>query len=665
MRFSAIRVALATTLIAIGITPAEVFAQASDAAVSKLADRERRVKNVVAKVGPAVVAVTDKDGWGSGAIVSADGLVLTAGHVTMHAPGGRMAVHLADGRVVMARALGRNLKTDAALLKIESNTDNGQPWPHVELGNTAGLKRGDWTVTLGHPGGLIDAAITARPAPVRLGRVLSIGARTVVTDGTIIVGDSGGPLFDLNGRLIGVHSMIGSDITNNRHVMIDVIRRDWARLEDGESWGELGDFDTGLVGSLMFGTELTWDEYDARVRRVEPGSPASRAGIRRGDELVSVDGQAIADPLELSLILGERSPGDTISTKVKRQNEVLKLEVTLGSYPETTEEPRVPIRRKPGRFEKAGEFALAEFRPVVARNRGVTVEFVDAREPGKQMALGTVITADGFIATKYSEVDHARDLVCRLDNGQELTAEIMAFEREFDLAIVKVNATRLKPVEWQDVPAEVGQLVVSPSPSGGPVASGVVSVRTRKLDDKGFLGVSRRARRRSRQRGAPIDEIVADGAAERAGLRAGDLIVEINGRIVTNFDDLTRRIRGFKAGERIRVKFERRTGERTSEIREVTVTLSGRFVTGDWRRQFEGKNLLGPPLSQHSSGFPLALQHDTVLNPADCGGPLLNIEGKAVGINIARAGRVMSYAIPASEAQKLVKELIERANTGE
>jgi S1-C subfamily serine protease len=198
------------------------------------------------------------------------------------------------------------------------------------------------------------------------------------------------------------------------------------------------------------------------------------------------------------------------------------------------------------------------------------------------------------------------------------------------------------------------------------VASGVISVKTRRLADQGFLGVQSNVQRIGRRRGARVDQLVPDGAAERAGLRRGDLIIQINRRVISDFDDLKRRIETYKALDKIVVKVERPTGDRSAEIIDVEVILSARFVAEQWRRNFdEEKNLLGPPLSAHATGFPLALQHDTVLRANQCGGPLLNIEGQAVGINISRAGRVMSYAIPASEAQKLVRTLIANAEAAE
>ncbi|MFK7821278.1 MAG: trypsin-like peptidase domain-containing protein [Planctomycetaceae bacterium] len=659
MKYFAFRIVAVATLL-MGATSIPCQAQQIDPLVAKLFERERQVQDVIRKVAPAVVAVTDQSsGWGSGVIVSADGLILTAGHVTMDAGSRGMKVHLADGTIARARTLGRNMKTDSGLLKLESDTNNGKPWPFVEVGRSNGLKRGDWTVGMGHPGGLEKG----RPAPVRLGRILSLGGRTIVTDGTIIVGDSGGPLFDLTGRVIGVHSMIGNDITNNRHVAIDVVKRDWARLEDGEAWGKLGDFDTALAGSVMFGTDLSWTDYEARVADVMPGSPAAQAGLRSGDRLLKVDGQAIADQLELSLILGEREPGDRITVEYQRSRQLVKTELQLGPFPRESRDPMIRRSKRAGIHEKAGRYALAEFRPVSAKNRGSTVRLIDAAQPQTQLALGAVVSSDGYIVTKYTEINDASRLICELPDGSSQPAELLAWESGFDLALLKVEATNLRAIKWQLDSIDVGQLLVSPFSDGAPMALGVVSVRERKLaaNDKAFLGVSFPRGRRVRGGGAVIAEVVPDSAAERAGLRDRDKITQLNDRYIANSQDLIGRIAQFKPGDEVRLRIERRLDERTTKIVDLKVALSSRFIAGDWRRGFQEQNMLGPTLSNYSDGFPLVLQHDTVLQANQCGGPLLNLQGEAVGINIARAGRVMSYAIPAGEAKKLVQTLMNRA----
>jgi hypothetical protein len=196
---------------------------------------EKQVQAVVAKVMPAVVGVRIGPGQGSGVIISADGYVLTAGHVSGK-PGRELHVVLQDGRSFKAKALGRNGSIDSGLLKI---TDKGT-WPHVEMGKSDDVQRGQWVIAIGHPGGFRKN----RPPVVRLGRVLQAGRMFLRTDCSLVGGDSGGPLFDMSGRVIGIHSRIGGTMTTNIDVPIDTYRLTWDRLARGESWG-------GILGQQM------------------------------------------------------------------------------------------------------------------------------------------------------------------------------------------------------------------------------------------------------------------------------------------------------------------------------------------------------------------------------------------------------------------------------
>ena len=170
---------------------------------------------------------------------------------------------------------------------------------------------------LGHPGGYRRD----RPAPVRLGRVLSTGYRTIVSDCAIVLGDSGGPLFDLDGKLIGIHSMITEVIVENRHVSIDCYRRDGDRMENGESWGRLRSHDNEIIQSKFVGLVLRWRSFTPEVTRVVSGSPAARAGIRSGDILMQISKQTFADPLGLSNLLNELAEDQKVSVVVDRDDE--------------------------------------------------------------------------------------------------------------------------------------------------------------------------------------------------------------------------------------------------------------------------------------------------------------------------------------------------------
>ena len=198
---------------------------------------EAKTQAVAAKVMAATVGIINQSlagggrmGEGSGVVVSEEGLVLTAGHV-MGQPGAELTVIFPDGRRAAAKALGANFSRDSGLVKI---VDPGK-WPHVEMGRSDDIKPGSWCMALGHPGGVQQG----RTPPIRLGRILAAGKRAkfLVSDATVISGDSGGPLFDLEGRVIGIHSNIGISVNQNQHVPIDVFRSQWNDLLASKTFG--------------------------------------------------------------------------------------------------------------------------------------------------------------------------------------------------------------------------------------------------------------------------------------------------------------------------------------------------------------------------------------------------------------------------------------------
>lgn len=636
--------------------------------------RQAAVQSAIKKVTPALVCVQDGFGAGSGVVVSADGIVLTASHVveTGRRRSPRIRVIFPDGSTYPARLMGMNRTADAAMLKITMPCrENNGKFPFVELGESKDLERGEWCFALGHPGGFS----MKRPAPLRLGRILSVGYRTVVSDCAIVLGDSGGPLFDLSGKLIGIHSMITEVIVENRHVAIDVFRRDGDRMESGESWGELNAKNNDLATSRFFGVGIHWKSFVPEVDFVNQGTPAWRAGLRPGDKLASINGQRFADGLGLSTLLGQLKEEEPIEVEYIRAGRDRTTTVTTGNRPteEELEESRATampspeyIRemrnrltalRKIGDHEKRSPTELQHFDEVVA---GSANSVVQLRAFGEILSLGTIVSSDGYILTKASELENAIDPDCIMPDGRRLKIKEVATDRSFDLMLLKVNARGLTPVEWADELPAVGSILVTTDARGVPILPGVVSVANRKLptSQKGFLGVELQ----QVDNEVEVRRILPTGAAERAGLQSGDIILSINSTSIQSVPQMIRTVGRIAPNGKVSIVYRRGNSER-----QVSTILTPRFVAERnevMLDRYGDTENLGKYASTHNSGFPEAIQHDTDLFPNQCGGPVFGVTGKAIGLNIARSARIVSYAIPAHAVQSVLAELKKKGEEG-
>jgi serine protease Do len=291
---------------------AEPVGDSSPESIEDLKVLERQVQAVAKKATPCVVGVSG----GSGVVVSKDGLILTVAHVGERA-NRRVTVTFPDGRRVRGRTLGNDHGVDAGMVQLD---DKG-PWPYAEVGTSDDLEPGQWCVTLGYP----VSFDRGKPPVVRLGRILRNRSGMIFADCKIMGGDSGGPLFDLEGRVIGIGSRCDDDILLNIHVPIDSFRENWDRLVQGE------DFDSLSPKVAFLGVAPGEDAKDDRIEMIVPGSAAEKAGIQRGDLIVKFGDKPIDRYDELPPLVHERKPGDKVAVVVRRGEETVTLTVTLGS----------------------------------------------------------------------------------------------------------------------------------------------------------------------------------------------------------------------------------------------------------------------------------------------------------------------------------------------
>jgi serine protease Do len=271
---------------------------------------------------------------GSGAIVSADGYILTANHVVEGAE--KVKVALASGeKEVEAKIIGTDAPTDIAVLKIDA-----KDLPAIVIGDSDKLEVGDTVLAVGNPfelGRTVTLGIVSAT-----GRGVGINAYEdfIQTDAAINMGNSGGPLVDAQGRLVGVNTMIfsrsggfsgiGFAVPSNlaRYVMDRLIT-------DGKvTRGYLGlHLQPDLNGDLAKQFNLPNTE-GALVTMVEPNSPAAKAGFKDGDFITEINGKKVADMRQLRLIVSQTSPGSKVNAKVVRDGKPSTLTVTVGQMPE-------------------------------------------------------------------------------------------------------------------------------------------------------------------------------------------------------------------------------------------------------------------------------------------------------------------------------------------
>ncbi|HEY1188221.1 MAG TPA: trypsin-like peptidase domain-containing protein [Gemmata sp.] len=307
--------------------------------LAELKALQATVKSVVDKCTPATVAVLSGTSAGSGVIVSEDGLVLTAAHVIRDyatpvkgamegrplpfTAGKSVKIMLPDGKRVNAKTLGINEGMDSGMVQITDKGPNGGKWPFLPIAKSGNLPKGMWVVSLGHPNGPKDG----RPPVARLGQIKGSTRNVLRTDCTLVGGDSGGPLFDLKGNVIGIHSRIGLPISQNIHVQADQFKNDWDKLVAGE-WVDKPASAKGATAYL--GVVFPDDEdEDAWLKEVEEDAPAGKAGLKPGDTITKFNETLVKTVKAFRKQMETVKPGDKVRLTVRRGTAVMVLTVTL------------------------------------------------------------------------------------------------------------------------------------------------------------------------------------------------------------------------------------------------------------------------------------------------------------------------------------------------
>ncbi|WP_345327311.1 S1C family serine protease [Novipirellula rosea] len=272
--------------------------------------------------------------------------------------------------------------------------------------------------------------------------------------------------------------------------------------------------------------------------------------------------------------------------------------------------------------------------PILA---SVQQSVVQVTSGGRPVALGTVVGADGYVLTKRSELSGGDPIRVRLHDGRLLPARVAAVRRANDLALLKVDANfDFKPAEFYPQQPPVGSFLITPGRTGRPIGIGSLGVLERRVEHKGRLGVVLGNSTNGRAR---VEGVWPDSGADEAGIEPEDQIIAINGQEVFNSDNVINTLRGMFPGESVQLTILRSgsTMEMNAGIREFGVL-----------QESENDSRVNGPRNVRLSGFDRVFQHDTVLDPDQCGGPVLDSSGRVIGLNIARAGRVVSYALPSS-----------------
>ena len=360
---------------------------------------------------------------GSGVVIDDNGLILTNNHVVEKAD--EIKIKLENEKEFDAKVVGRDPKTDLALIKVENAKDFPKP---AKLGNSDSIRVGDWVMAVGNPFGL-GHTVTAGIISAK-GRIIGAGPYDdfLQTDAAINPGNSGGPLFDMSGEVVGINTAIvaqGQGI--GFAIPINVAKDLMPQLKSGKVIrGWLGIMIQDVTPELAKSFSLK-ENKGALVADVMADSPAEKAGVKQGDIITHVNGKVVDDSHTLSKQVASTPPNTKLTLKIIRDGKTQDIDVTIGTMPDDGAEAA------PAKKESAWGLTVQNITPEIAKQfgwdaneKGVVITGI---EPGSSAADAKIRPGDLIKEVNRQKIQNLRDYKQAVDKAKKDESLLLLVKR--------------------------------------------------------------------------------------------------------------------------------------------------------------------------------------------------------------------------------------------